>query len=87
MRTIKQDFTYNLQKTLDYHLRYKRHEVDILTDKVDKAVFPWMRHKCVPIPKLSNHKKDTKGAPYHNVLTSSWNMSAPLAADHHQNQF
>ncbi len=26
-----------------------------------------MRHKCVPIPKLSNHKKDTKAAPYHNV--------------------
>jgi hypothetical protein len=23
VRTVKQDFTYNLQKTLDYHLRYK----------------------------------------------------------------
>jgi hypothetical protein len=33
-----------------------------------------MRHKCVPIPKLSNHKKDTKAAPYHNVLTSSWKL-------------
>ena len=52
-----------------------------MTDRVDSAVFPWMRHKRVPIPKLSNHKKDTKAAPYHNVLTSSWNMSSPVAAE------
>ncbi len=84
MRTIKQDFTYNLQKTLEY----QGHEVDILTDRVDSAVFPWMRHKCIPILELSNHKKDIKAAPYHNVLTSSWNMSSPVAADHHlQSQF
>jgi hypothetical protein len=35
------------------------------------------------IPKLSNHKKDTTAAPYHNVLTNSWHMSAPLVAAHH----
>jgi hypothetical protein len=42
-----------------------------------------MRHKRIPILEFSNHKKDTKAAPYHNVLTNSWNMSAPLVAAHH----
>ncbi len=33
--------------------------------------------------KISNPKKDTKAAPYHNVLTSSWNILAPPPAAHH----